>query len=175
MPELLNGVLLFVVLCAGVSDLRARRIPNWLTGPAVLVGVALNACAHPHGWLLSLGGIACALAVYFPLFLVRGMGAGDVKLMAAVGAIAGPADWLLIFIATALVAGSASLLLVAVRRRLRVTAHNVAAIVNELLHGRSPAAANPHLDTRHNGALRMPHGAFIASGAMLILILKARS
>jgi prepilin peptidase CpaA len=171
MPELLNALLLVVVICAAIYDLRVRRIPNWLTAPAAVTGIALNAVMLPHGGLLSLAGLACALAVYLPLYVVRGMGAGDVKLMAAVGAIAGPSNWILIFIATALIAGAASLLLIAVRRRVRETSHNLAAIVTALLERRAPAADDPKLDVRHPGALRMPHGAFIASGAMLFLIL----
>jgi prepilin peptidase CpaA len=170
MPELLTTLLLVVVVCAAVYDLRVRRIPNWLTAPALLAGIGVNTLTQPHGWLISLAGAACALAVYLPLYLVRGMGAGDVKLMAAVGAIAGPSNWFVIFVATAFVAGAASLLLIAVRRRFRQTAGNLATILNELLRARIPAASDPKLDVHHGGALRMPHGAFIASGAMLFLI-----
>jgi prepilin peptidase CpaA len=170
MPELLKVVLLVVAVCGGIWDLRVRRIPNWLTLPAVLAGIGVNAWLTPRGWLISLAGLACAIAVYLPLYAIDGMGAGDVKLMAAVGAIAGPANWILIFVATALIAGAASLLLVAARRRVRETSRNIATIVTTLLARRLPAKRDPKLDVRDSRALRMPHGAFIASGAMLFLI-----
>jgi prepilin peptidase CpaA len=171
MPELLKAVLLVLVLCAGIWDLKVRRIPNWLTAPAVLAGIAINAWLTPHGIGVALAGVICAMAIYLPLYMIRGMGAGDVKLMAAVGAIVGPSNWVFIFLATALIAGAASLVLVAARRRIRETSRNIAQIVVNLLARRIPGKNDPALDVHDTRALRMPHGAFIASGSMLFLIL----
>lgn len=88
---ILNLVTIGALLAAVYTDLRARRIPNALTLPLCLVGLALN------GVLLGLDGVASSiqgwllgLALLLPLFLLRGMGAGDVKLMAALGALKGP-------------------------------------------------------------------------------------
>ena len=85
-------VLLTVVLVTAISaDLRSSRIPNWLTFPAM--GVALLA----HAWLgglqgmiFSLAGLGAGLGLFLILYFAGGIGAGDVKLMAAVGAIVGP-------------------------------------------------------------------------------------
>src|SRR5690242_16485700 len=88
-------LLLILVLCAAFTDARTRRIPNWLTVSGVLAGVALNTFMYgglPGLWF-SLKGLAVGFGVYLLLHLVRAMGAGDVKLMAAVGSIAGAADW----------------------------------------------------------------------------------
>lgn len=171
MPDVMRALLLVLVLCCGIYDLRVRRIPNWLTMPALLGGVVSNAFLIRHGLLLALAGAGCALLVYLPLYLVRGMGAGDVKLMAAVGAICGPSNWFLIFVATALVAGVASLIAITFYKRAQETAHNLGVIVAALLRFKSPAEVNPAVQVSNPGALRMPHGAFIASGAMLFLLM----
>ncbi len=81
---------LFVFVCAA-SDLRARRIPNAVTGPGILVGLLLNtALLGASGLLHSVTGFAAAAIVLFLPFALGGIGGGDVKMMAAVGALAGP-------------------------------------------------------------------------------------
>jgi prepilin peptidase CpaA len=124
--------------------------------------------------VLALLGIGCSLLVYIPLYLVRGMGAGDVKLMAAVGAIAGPRNWLGIFLATAILGGIVSFVYVLSRKRLQETLLNLSVIVNELVHVRAPVIRDPNLDIRSAGALRMPHGALIAVGVVTFLIFGSR-
>jgi prepilin peptidase CpaA len=163
-------VLLVLVLAAGIYDLRVRRIPNWLNVSGLALGLGANILFVPHGLAISLTGLLCALAVYVPLYFIRGMGAGDVKLMAAVGAICGPGNWVGIFLATALVGGFASLVLIFAKRRWRETSSNLVTIVGALSQRRVPTNVDPGLDLRYSKGLRMPHGAFIASGSMLFLI-----
>jgi len=81
---------LFVALCVA-SDVRTLRIPNALTAPAILIGVALNAWLF--GWAgvtTSVAGFALAIAILIGPFALGGIGGGDVKMMAAVGALIGP-------------------------------------------------------------------------------------
>ena len=175
MPPVVKIVLVCTVLAAGLYDLRYRRIPNWLNLAAMSAGVVLNLLLFAgHGFALALLGIGCSLLVYLPLYLVRGMGAGDVKLMAAVGAIAGPRNWIGIFLATAILGGIVSLIYVLCRRRLHETLLNLGVIVTELLHVRAPIIRDPNLDIRSAGALRMPHGALIAVGVVTFLIFGSR-
>jgi prepilin peptidase CpaA len=78
---------LLAVLIATVSDLRSRRIPNWLVFPFLLSGVAVSAITH--GWSglgHSVSGVLLAALILGPLYWLGGMGMGDVKLCAAVGA-----------------------------------------------------------------------------------------
>jgi prepilin peptidase CpaA len=82
-------------LIAVAEDLRSRKLPNWLTATGVVAGLAL---ALPRGWSglwPALAGAAVGFAILLPLFLLRGMGGGDIKLMAAFGALLGPTAVLL--------------------------------------------------------------------------------
>ena len=89
-------LLLFILSAATWTDLNYHRIPNVLSLGGMILGVVL------HGWIsgfpglvTGLGGIAVGMAIFLPFHLAQGMGAGDVKLMAAVGAFLGPHNALL--------------------------------------------------------------------------------
>jgi prepilin peptidase CpaA len=97
---------LAVTAIAAWVDWRTRRIPNWLTVPALVLGIGANALAA--GWpgaKASLEGAGLALIILLPFVLKRGLGAGDWKLMAAVGAFLGPLLLLLALLASILVSG----------------------------------------------------------------------
>ena len=171
MPTALKVILLAIVLVAAIYDLRFRRIPNWLNLSGVILGLAVNTLLFARsGFIVAVLGISLSLVVYVPLYLVRGMGAGDVKLMAAVGAIAGPWNWFGIFLATALLGGVVSILFIALKRRFHQTCLNLALITTELSHFRLPSKSNSALDVRDPRALGMPHGTLIAIGATAFLI-----
>jgi len=92
---------------ATFTDLRSRRIPNWLVFPFFGTGV-LASCwflGWHHGLVQSLSGAGLGLLLYGIFFLVGGMGAGDVKLCAAIGAWIGPSQLLFALLLTALVGG----------------------------------------------------------------------
>lgn len=83
--------LMAVLLIASLSDLRDRRIPNVLTLPAMAGGVALNVAMHGwNGLILALSGMALGAVLFLVPVALGGRGAGDLKLVAAVGAIGGP-------------------------------------------------------------------------------------
>jgi prepilin peptidase CpaA len=84
-------LLLGTVGVAALIDIRTRRIPNPLTfGSAAMAFGFFLWTGGLHGFAQSLGGWAVGVALFLPLFLIRGMGAGDVKLLGAVGAWLGP-------------------------------------------------------------------------------------
>ena len=91
-------------LCAAVIDVRTRKIPNWLTAPFCIAGIAFNLIWH--GWVGlqdSLLGFAAGFAIMFALLLIKGGGAGDLKLMAALGAWLGPKPIVAVFLLSTLV------------------------------------------------------------------------
>ena len=87
-----SGVLLALLVTAAVIDVRRHRIPNWLTLSGTAFGLLYSAFVPffmDHGFLWSLGGWAIGFGLLFPFWLMRIMGAGDVKLMAMAGALLG--------------------------------------------------------------------------------------
>jgi prepilin peptidase CpaA len=168
-------VLLALVLGAAVYDVRYRRIPNWLTAGGILIGVALNTfltLEKPDRWQglrSSLLGFALGFGVYVILYALRAMGAGDVKLMAAVGSLVGPGNWFCLFLITAVVGGIMALILAAVRGRVRTTLWNVGFILSEMKRGRPAYLGKEELDVKSPKALGLPHGVVIALGTVFFL------
>jgi prepilin peptidase CpaA len=170
LPLVLQIVLVLLAVIAAVFDIRYRRIPNWLVLTGLVLGLGLNAFLFEWAGLkTSLLGIGLAFLIYFPLYLLRGMGAGDVKLMAAVGSIVGWANWFGIFFLTAVVGGVAAMALLASRGQVARGLSNVGYLVIELLSFRPPYARNEELDVTSQKSVKLPHGAMIAWGCLLFL------
>ena len=102
---------LIVLSVATFTDLRSRRVPNWLVLPFLPLGIAVSGWLHGwHGVGQSLEGAGLAALIYGVLYLKFGMGAGDVKLCAAIGAWIGPSQFLIASVLTALAGGVGILL-----------------------------------------------------------------
>jgi prepilin peptidase CpaA len=164
--------LLFAALalgCAAVAsfyDVRERRIPNRLTGSCLLAGLLLH--LGLGGWH-GLGSAAIASiaagGLFLVFFLAGGMGAGDVKLMAAIGAIAGLAPLQLLILATVLAGGLFALGLAGYHGRLRQTLVNVAALL--VHHGREGIRPHPEMNLTNERTLRLPFALPIAAGCLV--------
>lgn len=169
-PPVVKVLLTVLVIVAAIYDIRSRRIPNWLVTAGTVVGVALNGFLFEFdGVRLSLLGIGLALLVYIPLFALRAMGAGDVKLMGAIGSLGGPGAWLVIFVCTAIAGGVIAIVLLIGKRRLLDTFRNVSFIVSELSHLRAPYAQRDELDVSSPRAVSLPHAVSIAVGTIVYL------
>ncbi len=169
---LLQFILIVLVLPAAVFDFRSRRIPNWLCVSGFVAGLAANTALG--GWAGLKGalmGFAVAFGLYFVLYLLHAMGAGDVKLMGAVGAVTGLWTWLAVFAATAIFGMIAAVGLALTKGRLRQTLWNVMYLMRELLSFRAPWMRHEHLDVKNPETLRLPHGVSIAAGAAAVLVL----
>src|SRR5438552_10375694 len=100
--------LIGVVTAAAWTDFRTRRIPNWITVSGALLGIGLHTWFESvHCALSSLAGLGLGIAIFFALFMAGGMGAGDVKLFGAVGALVGPQALAIVFVFTGLLGGIA--------------------------------------------------------------------
>ena len=158
-------------LIAAGFDVKSRRIPNFITGPALLFGLLLHGSVD--GWRGALSSLAAGLicgVIFLIFYLAGGMGAGDVKLIAAVGCIAGLSNSVYLLVLTALAGGVMGIGMALMRGRLRETLFNVAALANHHTHeGLTP---HPELNVLNAGTLRLPYGLAIAAGSFVTLYLQ---
>lgn len=169
------AVLLVLLMTAVASDMRQRRIPNVL----VLAGLALGVLLHgfgapsagdggifsPQGGAIgawrAIGGAATGLLLFLPLYLLRTLGAGDVKLMAAVGAFAGAAATVNLSLFVLLAGGVLALARMAVARNARLVMQNTLATLGQMLPGSVDT-----FDARSRTAWRMPYALAILGGVL---------
>lgn len=106
MIGLLTGATAVLAVLSLTFDFFWRKIPNLLTFPAILLGLTLHCVEGKWGGLLfSFLGLLMGIVFFFIPYALGGMGAGDVKLLAAVGALQGPGMVVLVFLYTALMGG----------------------------------------------------------------------
>jgi prepilin peptidase CpaA len=116
---------------AAVIDLRTRRIPNILTATMAAVGIGLAAAGVGRvGLGASLLGCLLGLAFMMPGHIFGRTGGGDVKLLAAAGALLGPTDTIYAFLYTAIAGGVLALVVAVARRRLSQTLASTSALVS---------------------------------------------
>ena len=148
-----------------VIDLRVRRVPNALTMTVAMAGVALAATGLGRlGVSAAILGWCAGLALMLPGYLLGGTGAGDVKLMAAVGALLGAEGVLWAFLYTTIAGGVIALLVATLRGRLRATVDETMWLV--LSRGANAAAIE---DPKVNN--RFPYAPAIAIGAVAAAVI----
>ena len=175
--QILLGILVAV---AAVFDIRFRRIPNWLVLAGIVAGFTWNVYSPGFSGGLSrnwpgfgraAAGFGLGFILYFPLYLLRARGAGDVKLLAAAGAITGPSNIVWIFLLTAILGGLIALIMLIFAGRTRKTFFNVAWIMRDLIQLRAPYKSSEELDVNSTKGMRLPHGAMIAVGTAAFVIM----
>ncbi len=167
-PLILVGAVLLSVI-AGYTDLRSRRIPNWLTVPGLLVGVAANTVLG--GWSglkTSLLGAAIGLALLLPFVLLRSLGAGDWKLAVALGAFTGPGLLVNLLLGSVFVAGLMAVGLVIYKGRIRQTLRNMGHILVSLVTFQLPGS---RVSLDNPESLKVPYGVALALTVVLYGIL----
>jgi prepilin peptidase CpaA len=135
---------LFALLCcAAIIDLRSRRIPNWLTISLATAGL-VQTFLPAHGITLgqALLGLLAGLVLKMGLFMLRGGGGGDVKLLAAVGAWVGSLAVFEIFIVATLLAAVLALVQCLVTGKLAALLHNTGLLAVSIAHPRQLGTAH---------------------------------
>ena len=162
------------LLCAtgsAVYDVASRRIPNFLTLPGLAFGLALH--GFLGGWRecasAALGALVCGL-IFLVFYLAGGMGAGDVKLIAAVGCLAGFSRIAPLLVFTGLAGGVMAIAMALARRQLVTTLHNMFALA--MHHRTMGLAPHPEFNVGNEQALRLPYALAIAAGCALDLCLQ---
>jgi prepilin peptidase CpaA len=157
---------LALALSAAWTDWRTRKIPNWLTVPALLLGIAVHTLiAGWPGAKASLEGAGLALGVLLPLVLLRGLGAGDWKLMGALGAFLGPLLLLYVLLGSVLVSGLMAMVEVMRTRRVRETMWNLSVLVRGFLA--FGLRKNPEISLDNPGLLKLPFGVAVAAATVI--------
>lgn len=161
------GIVL-LALIAGWTDLRSRRIPNWLTVSAFFVGIAVHTFLEGRGGLkTSLIGALVGLGLLLPFVLVRSLGAGDWKLAGALGAFTGPGLLIDLLILSVFVAGLMAVVLVIYKGRVRQTVRNIGHILVSLVTFRLPET---RVSLDNPDALKVPYGVALASTVVLYTV-----
>jgi prepilin peptidase CpaA len=169
------GMLVALLVVAGVVDYRSYRIPNWLSMGGALVGLVSSTlvAAQPlDGFMWALAGLAAGLAALIPFYAVRVMGAGDVKLMAAVGAFLGFPAILYAVLFTFITGGVAALAFAISHKASRRMADNVSNIAWSMtlaaMTGTSPAAS-----LKQAGSIgKLPYAISIGIGTTVYIVAK---
>ena len=165
------AILALGLLMAVEWDLREHRIPNVLIVFLLLAGVALNAVGPANGrgglfdafpGALGLGsamlGALVGLMIYLPFYMMRAMGAGDVKLMAALGAFVGTGEVIGLALCVLIAGGVLSVIRMVLKRNARLVLSNVKLILIGMGHGGSG------FDPATQSADRMPYALSFATG-----------
>src|SRR6266446_6693497 len=157
---------LALTVSAAFLDWHSRRIPNWLTVPGLLSGVVVHTVMHrSHGMLFSLEGAALALVLLLPLVLLRALGAGDWKLMGAVGAFLGPILFLFVLLGSIFASGIMAVVQVLRVGRVMETIRNMAVLVRGFFA--FGLKKNPQISLDNPRLLKLPFGVAVAAATIV--------
>ena len=166
-PKEVVWLVSFVLVEAAIIDGRSLRVPNWLTYHFLAAGLAFAFCRGGSPFFLSsLAGAGVGLLALLPLYAIGGMGAGDVKLMAALGAWIGP--WLTAgaFICSALAGALIAAAMIIYSGRMWRHLGMMHTIASEVLSVRNPVVLSERAAQRKPAMLLLPYAIPIAAGSI---------
>jgi prepilin peptidase CpaA len=170
---MLTVFILLSATTAAYFDFRWRRIPNWLVAATIMLSLVCHTWSGSlDGLLMSGAGLLAGAGLLLPLYLLKGMGAGDVKFFAAIGAAVTFKHILTVFVFAALIAGGMALFRVLVARAMVATLSNIVDIINRFLHGRF--GPHPVVGLANENALVIPFGVSVAAATWLFVLLGAK-
>jgi prepilin peptidase CpaA len=168
MPAMpIRVTLSLILVTAAITDLRWQRIPNWLTLPALPIGLIAQT-VYGEGFLQGLLGALGGFAALFVLFAIGAGGGGDVKLFTVVGSFVGFHNLGVVFVLVAITGGIAGMIVAMRAGALTRVLKNSLMIVASLGRGRW-SEFRDRSDLNKPGAMRLAYGAVIAAGALLFL------
>lgn len=166
MTSVIATVALLTVACiAAITDLRTRRIPNWLTLPAFITALAIHGWSGWSAFGSSLAGAGIGLAIGATLVAMGGMGGGDAKLLTVVGAFLGPQGFGWAMAYTGIAGGVFALIVIAHHRMQALSRHAAAGSAGRTVQMSGHASRTV--------PLTIPYGVPIAIGATAFLWLGA--
>ncbi|MBA5685743.1 A24 family peptidase [Rugamonas apoptosis] len=168
MQSALALILVCMVAQAALTDLSVRRIPNLLVLSGLLMALLLHLLGGTHWAPVTdwLAGTLAGFFLYLPLYLARGMAAGDVKLLAMVGAFTGPQGALIVGLLSCLIGGLMALALLLYGGRWRDGWRNLATLCKPLLLRLTGVPLQPVPLPPGASVGGMPYGLAIALGTV---------
>lgn len=163
------ATLLALLACAVWFDIRTRRIPNRLVLSGLAMSFATQAFIGLHGLQAWALGLLAGFGLLLPLYLLRAMGAGDVKLMAMVGSFLGPVSTLGVVLAT-LIAGGVLAIVVALHKGALLQALRNVPLMLSSTAPRSPGSGRVGMQPPAVSAGNLPYAVAIASGTVAHLL-----
>ena len=158
-----------VTLLASWADFRTRRIPNWLTVPSLFLGIGTHVLtAGWSGAKTSLEGAGLALGLLLPLVILRAVGAGDWKLMGAVGAFLGPVLFLFVLVGSIFVSGLMAVVETLRTQRVRETFRNMIVLVKGFFS--FGLRAHPKISLDNPGLTKVPFGVAVAVATLVCFL-----
>jgi len=157
--------LTIALLIAAINDIRFHKIPNWLTLTIVIAGILYHTTMKGfNGFLFSVGGIAVGIATLIIPYLLGGTGAGDVKLMGAVGGFLGPKGTFIAFLSTSIIGGIYAIVLLALHGFLKETAKRYGSIIKTFILTRNFIYIPP---SKNEQKPKLCYGIAIALGTLI--------
>ncbi|WP_426454044.1 A24 family peptidase [Paenibacillus sp. S-38] len=168
---LIDAALLAILVVCVVTDIRSRKIYNKVIGPGLLAALVLQAAEGGWGGILAAGaGFAAGLGILLIPYLLGGMGAGDVKLLALVGAFKGAAFVGMAAVYMALVGGAMALFVLLLRPGWKERVRSLYLAVGSVRSGLGLPTALP--SQGGTAPLTYPYGPAIAGGCLLCYLAK---
>ena len=168
-----SGIALLIALICAVTDLRRRKIYNVVTLPAIAGGILYHACVNgSQGVMGSLGGVAFGLGIIIVPFLLGGTGAGDSKLLAALGAWMRLPGIVYVFVIAGFACAAASLVLLLIQNMhlLRHPLMALASLSFGILPLPATKSAQPKLPPVVKKSFALPFGLLVAIGVGIVLV-----
>ncbi len=149
-------LVVLVALIAAIFDFKTYKIPNWLTFGFILIGIIFNTILS--GWpglIFSFQGFLIGGLLLLPFFLLGGMGAGDVKLLAGIGAIGGGIFAINTLFVGSLLGGLAAIIILARIHGVKSTIYRFSFDLGNLVKKES-----------QKDNIVLPYGVFLSAGAL---------
>ena len=164
---MIDIILVVFIIITLVTDLKYRKIFNFITLPAIILGLGVNTISGGFaGFMHSFLGMAAGFCFLIVIYLLGGVGAGDVKYMAVVGSLKGVKFLVLGGLYGAIAAGAYAVIMLAIRKRLFYTLNKVVIALVCFISSKKKES----LEFDPGDSLKLPYSVFLSIGMIIRLI-----
>lgn len=168
---MMAAVLVPAMLYASWSDFRRHRVPNWLNGSILLAGLVFQmSLAGWSGLATGMAGAGVGFALLFVFWMMRAMGAGDVKFMAAIGAWLGPAMTFQAVLAGGLIGGVLAAAMILHQRNWLQTYMNLGVVMRKVGSVKTAFGEYGSVRELSRGGSKMPYAIPLTIGTLFVLV-----